>query len=424
MKSFLGLFIFCHVCFFCIAQRPCGTVQYTRQLAINHPEIEQGYAIAEQQILRVKNQSLSSRDTTAGELINIPVVIHILYNTNEQNISDAQVISQLDVLNKDYSYQNNDNINTPAAFKSFAADTRVRFCLAQVDPQGKRTNGIIRKYTGSTFFTTDDAMKSSSSGGDDAWDCTKYLNVWVCRLFGNSLGYATFPGGPQELDGVVVGYDVFGTGGVARYPYNKGRTATHEIGHWLGLHHLWGDADCGDDGVDDTPSQQTYNFGCPSFPHITSCSPNNNGDMFMNYMDFSDDGCMNMFTNGQKIRMRALFATGNMRNTFLSSFQCDSLLATGAAVPDIPVAVPVNPNQFKVYPNPVINNVTIEYNANNTLKISGKPISIYNVLGLKVYSSVLFATKTTINLSSLAAGIYLVETGQGATKCTVRLIRE
>src|SRR5699024_2630864 len=134
--------------------------------------------------------------------------------------------------------------------------------------------GIVRKHTNVSSFMGEDGMKFSGSGGDDAWDSKRYLNIWVCSLFGRSLEYATPPGGPADKDGVVINFDVFGTTGSLRANFDKGRTATHEVGHWLGLRHIWGDETCGNDEVDDTPRQLSYNFNCPSFPHVTSCSPN------------------------------------------------------------------------------------------------------------------------------------------------------
>src|SRR5205085_7351896 len=140
-------------------------------------------------------------------------------------------------------------------------------------------------------------VKYTANGGHDAWNRDQYLNIWVCDLSGK-IGYAQFPGGPAATDGVVIDYQAFGTLGTASIPFHLGRTATHEIGHWLNLRHIWGDANCGDDLVADTPTQQTDNGGCPSFPHVT-CSNGPNGDMFMNYMDYVNDNCMNMFTAGQ-----------------------------------------------------------------------------------------------------------------------------
>ena len=428
MKAFSAIFFFLFFSIEANAQRICGSVEYAKQLVKDNPSLQNAISQAEQQIINelAKSSHYAARDTTANEIINVPVVVHLLYNTTVQNISQQQVLSQMDALNKDFARLNDDKVNTPDVFKVFAADARIKFCLAQVDPQGKQTDGIIRKYTSTQSFTADDAMKNHLSGGDDAWDCKKYLNIWVCSLGGRSLGYATPPGGPADKDGVVIAYDVFGTVGNVRSPFDKGRTATHEIGHWLGLIHVWGDADCGDDGVDDTPKQQSYNFGCPSFPHVTSCSPNGNGDMFMNYMDFSDDGCMNIFTIGQKKRMRALFATGNMRNTFLTAFACDStLVQAGPVVSPPPVPSPVSAaavDIFKVYPNPSQSIVTIEYKP--AADMVAKPIHIYSTLGVNVFIGELDKEKNIVNLSSLSPGVYFIRIGDGKSSYSTKLFKQ
>ncbi|RYF77048.1 MAG: zinc metalloprotease, partial [Cytophagaceae bacterium] len=150
----------------------------------------------------------------------------------------------------------------------------------------------------------------------DPIDPAHNLNIWICNIGGGILGYAQFPGGSAATDGVVIGPQYFGNTGYVAAPYDKGRTATHEIGHWLNLRHIWGDASCGNDLVADTPTQQTANYGCPSFPHVT-CGNGANGDMYMNYMDYTNDPCMYMFTNGQTTRSRALFASDGVRNTFV-----------------------------------------------------------------------------------------------------------
>ncbi len=408
------------------AQRICGSSEYKKQLLIQNPSLQNSFDKAEQQIVKTiaNSKRYAARDTSSNEIINVPVVIHVIYKSGVQNISDAQILSQLDALNKDFSYLNSDRINSPLAFKSLAADTKIKFCLAQVDPKGKRTSGIIRKLSKMEIFTADDAMKFTASGGDDAWDSQHYLNIWVCALSARSLGYATPPGGPADKDGVVIAYDVFGTVGTLRSSFDKGRTATHEVGHWLGLNHMWGDATCGDDGVDDTPRQKTYNFGTPVFPHVTDCSVDANGDMFMNYMDFSDDAVMNMFTIGQKKRMRALFAKGNMRNSFLASFACDSTLAQAAPLPTpetAPATVTDSADQFKVYPNPVQDIATIEYVP--AAEFSVKHISIYNTMGVNVLNAEINKGKMSINLSHLSKGVYIVRIGEGKKAYITKLIK-
>jgi hypothetical protein len=234
--------------------------------------------------------------------------VHVVHNTATQNISDAQIQSQIDVLNKDYRKTNADIASLPAVFAPLAADSRIEFKLADKDPSNNPTNGITRTSTATAAFSDDDKVKSAATGGHDAWPRDKYLNLWVCPLNGGGLlGYAQFPGGPAVTDGVVINYTAFGTSGTAAAPFNLGRTASHEIGHFLNLHHVWGDdgsACTGTDLVGDTPNQAGPNFGKPAFPHVT-CSNGPNGDLFMNYMDYVDDSAMFMFTAGQVTRMQA-----------------------------------------------------------------------------------------------------------------------
>jgi hypothetical protein len=235
----------------------------------------------------------------------IPVVVHVVYKTAAQNISDAQITSQIEVLNRDYRKTNPDVSLTPSAFAALAADPRIQFELATQDPNGATTSGIARTKTTRDSFGDDDFMKSASLGGDDAWPSDRYLNIWVCQLADSLLGYAQFPGGSAATDGVVILHSAFGTTGTATAPFNLGRTATHEIGHWLNLQHIWGDDGTGCNGsdyVDDTPNAAGPNYGCPSFPHVT-CNNGPDGDMFMNYMDYVNDACMYMFTQGQVARM-------------------------------------------------------------------------------------------------------------------------
>jgi hypothetical protein len=280
----------------------------------------------ESRMIQIENETqqfVNSPERGMNAIVNIPVVVHVLYNTSAQNISDAQIRSQIDVLNEDFRRLNADRASTPAAFATTAADAEITFCLASKDPNGASTTGIIRKSTTVTAFSDNDGVKYSSSGGDNAWPSNSYLNIWVCNLGGGLLGYAQFPGGPAATDGVVMLYSAFGRGYSTLAPYNKGRTATHEVGHWLNLRHIWGDASCGSDLVTDTPTQQTSNYGCPSYPHRT-CSNTTSGDEFMNYMDYTDDGCMNMFSQGQKTRMKALFVSGASRYLLSTSTACNS----------------------------------------------------------------------------------------------------
>jgi hypothetical protein len=246
---------------------------------------------------------------TVAKLITIPVVVHVVYKTPAENISDAQIKSQIKVLNADYRAKNTDKSKVPAAWKSLVIDANIEFALATKDPKGKASSGITRHLTKASSFGPDNSVKAAKTGGADAWPADRYLNIWVCSLGQNLLGYAQFPGGAAKTDGVVILNTAFGTSGTAAAPFNKGRTATHEIGHFLNLRHIWGDRnDCtGSDFVADTPPAQHANVGKPVFPHIT-CNNGPTGDMFMNYMDYVDDDSMFMFTVGQVARMNATLA--------------------------------------------------------------------------------------------------------------------
>jgi hypothetical protein len=252
--------------------------------------------------------SFAARLRSAPELptepYKIQVVVHVVYRTEAEKIDEAQVKSQIVVLNRDYRAANPDRTKAPAVFKGLVADAMIEFALATKDPQGKPTNGITLTQTKKTAFGDDNSVKSDKKGGKTPWPTDRYLNIWVCTLAGGLLGYAQFPGGPSKTDGVVILNTASGTSGIVKPPFNLGRTTTHEVGHFLNLRHIWGDTeDCsGSDFVDDTPNAESPNFGKPKFPHVT-CSNGPNGDMFMNYMDYVDDDSMFMFTLGQVVRM-------------------------------------------------------------------------------------------------------------------------
>lgn len=300
------------------AQRQCGTMEHLHEVMQQNPLIEQKMHEIEEHTRRFETAGSSER-----VVVNIPVVFHIVYRNSTQNISDAQIQSQLTVLNNDFRKLNADASLIPSAFTGVAADMEFNFCMAQRTPSGAAFNGINRvASTRTSAFGTNDAVKSASTGGTPGWDPNQYLNIWVCEIGSSILGYATFPGtATSTTDGVVIDYRYFGTTGTATAPFNKGRTATHEVGHWLNLRHIWGDATCGSDLVNDTPTHNTANYGCPSYPHYSTCT----GapiEMTMNYMDYTDDACMYMFSAGQKTRAQALFATGGSRAAMLSSQAC------------------------------------------------------------------------------------------------------
>ncbi|EIA07965.1 zinc metalloprotease [Flavobacterium frigoris] len=261
-------------------------------------------ALRMNQIEAFTQKSMLTNRLVNGKIV-IPVVVNVLYRTAAENISDAQIQSQIDVLNQDYNATNPDFNSVPSEFAGVAANVGITFELVQ----------IIRKSTTKTSWGTRDVMKNAKRGGIDPTSPTTTLNMWACTIGGGILGYAQFPGGSSATDGVVIDSNYFGVSGAASYPYNLGRTGSHEVGHWMNLRHIWGDASCGNDLVSDTPVHKTSNFGVPTYPYASTCLPAHN-EMTMNYMDYTDDRGMYMFTNGQKSRMSALFVSGAARSGF------------------------------------------------------------------------------------------------------------
>jgi len=254
-------------------------------------------------------EAFTNKALITGKLVNgkiqIPVVVNVLYKTAAQNISDAQIQSQIDVLNKDFNALNSDYNSVPALFAGVKANVGISFVLDQ----------IIRKSTTKTSWGTSDAMKKVAQGGLAPTSPTTKLNLWSCAIGGGILGYAQFPGGAAATDGVVIDSKYFGLSGAANAPFNLGRTGTHEVGHWMNLRHIWGDANCGSDLVSDTPTHNEENYGVPAYPHYSTCS-GTPVEMTMNYMDYVDDNAMYMFSTGQKNRMAAIFVTGGPRAAF------------------------------------------------------------------------------------------------------------
>ena len=322
MKNLLVVLLLL-ISFNCISQQRCHTTEYEENLKNQYSQ----YKEERKKVNKETNHWIKNNYNNENSIVTIPVVVHVVWNTTQENISDQQIFSQIDVLNADFRRTNIDAIMTPTVWTSIAADTEIEFCLATLDPNGTFTSGITRTQTSQTSFSIQaDAMKSTSTGGIDPWDQDNYLNIWVCDLSGGILGYATPPSSFNNPDdGVVIGYNYFGTLGTVQAPYNKGRTCTHEVGHWLNLDHLWGSGgNCGNDNVNDTPTQEEENYNCPAFPHnANSCgTSNSSGDMFMNYMDYTNDGCMNFFTLGQKARMIA--AINQYRINLLNNNLCNT----------------------------------------------------------------------------------------------------
>ncbi len=363
--------------------RNCGTMHYLEQQKSQDPGLE----LRMEQIETQTRQLISQGSEKSGMVVTIPVVFHVLYNNSALNIPDARILAQLDVLNKDFARLNADASNTPSIFQSVAANTNIQFCMAQRDPNGNPTNGIVRRSTTVSSFSSNNAMKFTAQGGSDAWNTTQYLNIWVCNLGGGLLGYAQFPGGAANTDGVVVLTESVGGPSApgSAVPYHLGRTATHEVGHWLNLRHIWGDATCGSDLVSDTPTHNTSNGGCPAYPHYSTCT-GTPIEMTMNYMDYTEDACMNIFTAGQSSRMNAAITAS--RSGLLTSLGC----------------VPPNPVSCGTPSSLSATNVASTTATLNWAAVTGA--SSYNYR-YKTTSSTTWTTastnSTTVNISSLTA---------------------
>ena len=388
----------------------CSSAEYAKALELSDP----GYLQR-----RIESESASAHWIAAhtGEsqrsIVTIPVVFHMLYHDTSQYLDDTVIQSQLDVINEDYRRTNPDSGQTPLAFRAVAADCEIEFCLAKRTPSGQPTTGIIHKYTIDTAFSNYDETKFSSSGGDDAWDATRYLNIWVAAFTNqNFLGLGTFPGGDPQYDGVVINYKACGRIGSHLLPhYNKGRSLTHEIGHWLNLLHVWGDDGntCNaDDNISDTPLQSAENYGCPSYPKTDNCTSSFPGIMFMNYLDYTDDECMNAFTEGQKTRMLA--ALNIDRSSILSSNGC------------VPVGIEENDLRrfFKVYPNPVVDKLFINSIQDQNIKTE---ISITGMLGETVIPEHLLSAGG-IDLSMLSAGVYFLKISTNSGNAVFKIVKQ
>ncbi|MBA3665119.1 MAG: T9SS type A sorting domain-containing protein [Bacteroidetes bacterium] len=349
-------------------------------------------------------------------VFNIPVIVHVVHDneplnsisaTTGGNLNAAQIQDQINILNKDYNGLNPDTANIPAVFKPLLGKFQFNFCLAVVNPTGgvlvepgiDRINRVSKGWTAPPYTTNyiDATIKPNS-----IWNPNLYMNMWVCNIGGGILGYATFPNpgtsgllglsapyGTATTDGLVMLNKAFGSIGTAvtNTPYHKGRTATHEIGHWLGLRHIWGDGNCLTDYCNDTPPAQTSNFGCPVFPYkLGTCAGNTTGEMTMNYMDYTDDLCMYMFSKDQKNRAQLIMTNSPMRLTLLSSTVCNLPNAGN----DIGITFVVSPTYSQVincnnYINPVIrvNNYgsTTITSATFNYNVDGVNTQVYNWTG-------------------------------------------
>jgi hypothetical protein len=342
------------------------------------------------------------------------VVFHILYHTPDQNIERANLELMIAALNRDFNKKNADTANIPSVFKSYATSMGFEFKIATMDPRGVGTSGVVSKYTPIGYWMSDDKMKFSASYGDDAWDSKSYLNIWICNMK-DVLGYSTFPGMDPKKDGVVLSFeDVLNARGTSP-TINDLRTVVHEVGHWVNLYHIWGEGYCGDDKVDDTPKQGSYTPGCPNGTRVT-CSNGPVGDMYMNFMDFTDDVCMNMFTKGQRKRARVLFEAGGPRNSILYSKGLNT-----STVP--PTQPPFYPKWYyaQVYPNPAVTSIKVYFDYDE--RWIGKKMEILDMSGRVVFNKIISCKIETIDVSRLTAGVYFIRAEKEEEKLHAKFIK-
>lgn len=433
MKAKINILFIFSICYLALAAQKYQSLNLVERHCAT-PKLNVTYEQAFQKMVEKTNQFANLKKGLT--VYTIPVVFHIVHNGEAvgvgRNISEAQITSQITILNEDFRKTNADFSTwvTQTSFVSASADCEINFCLAKIDPSGNvlaepgidRIDRNVKGWSGPSYqgYPEPGGYIDNTIKAGSYWDPAKYMNIWVIDMSDNVLGYAQFPtivtalspvvdmynqGGLAITDGVVLEYRAVGNVGAATAPFNKGRTATHEIGHWLGLWHINGDSSCGNDYVSDTPEQNALTTGCPTTVGSVvtancSNSPNPPGKMYQNYMDYSDDRCLTLFTTGQKARMQAVMANCIRRNSLTTSTVCNA------------VGVKENVLDLKidVFPNPTDGDFFVELNSNSVQDVTitvintmGQKISIYEKYSIVNHKSIKF------DISNFDPGVYFIQ---------------
>lgn len=367
----------------------------------------------------IEKQNSDFKISGSAKKVTVPVVFHFLYTPGVDEYAEKEVYAQLDALNRDFNTQQFPREKHPAfqreKFFEKVAQTEIEFCLAEGK---KKEPGIIWKPSTTKVWQTDNAVKASKNQGSDPWETQECLNVWVCHLADGVSGYAQMPGGPAATDGIVIDFNFFGIGKYPKAPYTQGKTLTHLVGSYLGLHELWNENQpCADDYVHDTPIHNAPNYGNPGYPHISMC-PGQVVEMTMNFMDNTDDYAQYMFTIGQKIRMQSVFAKAAPREGITKSkFKCYEPAKKALQELEVETLSSLSEEVFTdklsvaLFPNPADQtfNVTVQ---NPTL---GKLLlTVYHANGQLMQQQITEIGQGkhqfSYNSSQWPAGIYLVHT--------------
>lgn len=380
----------------------CASHEVHLKAIKNNPkalEVEKNFEKVMQGVLQAKTDGQLPK----GVVYTIPVVIHIIHNGQAigtgTNISDEVAISMIEVLNNQFRKLTADSLVFGDPFYELSVDTEIEFCLAQQDEDGNPTTGITRHLGSQATWTTEEF--DSLVKPNTIWDRTSYMNLWSCDFTNPSLdGYGTFPAESSDsTDGIVVSFNDF----LAPSNGEKSIVATHEVGHYLNLLHIWGDDECGDDLVSDTPPAFESNSGCPIYPHNANsvCGSGPEGEMYMNYMDYSDAECTMVFTPDQTTRMRATLMT--LRSGLLNSVGCEESSAG--------LNTNISTTSFSLYPNPSKGIFAIQLNQQTYGNFS---IRVYNQVGQTIQTITNVSSfPLEINLENTTNGIYFIELNNG-----------